>query len=302
MSFLSPIFYDKNFDDTQTRYELEKILIRKRSHDFKMPKKNTPVILSVSGGLDSTMLWFQLMNRYQLEVYPIHFTNKYSPLGEALSVNYFYRYFKTRFYKLVHPVQSIPAKFNFTFNKKSSDQILKISPQLITNNIFLNKKTKNSRVFFVRNPIRLGYYSLLAYEYALKLQTKGIGVFDIFFGIVPDDGETTRESTLTVLRAVNVYLCSVLGDWRYQVSAPIENKHRFTLSKTKTILMSKAEQIPVGKTWSCGTYQFRHCGFCNPCLRRQAAFKMAKVNDPTKYWIPKRNYLKIKNFVKKFQI
>ena len=72
MKNFSPIFSKNNFEDVTVMRKLNSIFIKKRGYDFKMPAPGTPVLLLVSGGLDSIMLWFNLLNTYKLKVYPIH--------------------------------------------------------------------------------------------------------------------------------------------------------------------------------------------------------------------------------------
>ncbi len=57
--------------------------------------------------------------------------------------------------------------------------------------------------------------------------------------------------------------------------------------------MTKAEVIQMGcelsvdfkKTWSCLISGVIHCGFCEACLSRKAAFISARVDDPTEYYM-----------------
>ena len=41
--------------------------------------------------------------------------------------------------------------------------------------------------------------------------------------------------------------------------------------------------VPFDDTWSCEKYGTTHCGICNGCATRHAAFELAEVDDPTKY-------------------
>lgn len=298
----SPVFYKKNFEDLLLQKSLSKILEKKRGFTFRMPEKNSPVIVIVSGGLDSIMLWFTLVNKYHLNVYPVHFTGGDAVPGEKNTVKYFYNYFKNRYPYLVHPVKFMPVNFNFSFHNKKNRKIFNNNTGLLIENLFFNKKSNKEKLFLINNPIRMASFILSAYEYGMILQANNIQAYSIFTGIVPDDGFTTRESTLTVLRSLNVYLCALLGDWRWQIGAPVE-KRLFFYPKDRLIREALRCHVPVEKTWSCGNHYFFQCGLCNPCQRRQLAFAEAGIKDKTFYLISpgrKRFIKKIFNiFVKK---
>lgn len=61
--------------------------------------------------------------------------------------------------------------------------------------------------------------------------------------------------------------------------------------ETPFIEMTKADVVKLGKrlgvdasaSWSCVYDSVAHCGRCPRCLERIAAFRKAKVKDPTKY-------------------
>ncbi len=297
-SFFSPVFFEKNFEDPEVLSRLEAILKKKRGYNFKMPTKNSPVILIVSGGLDSTMLWYNLLSKYQLQVYPIHFVGPHSILGERLSVNFFYSYFKKRFPELVKPVKFIPAYFNFSLKDDANKKILNNNFILMTRNLFVNKKTRDKKVFFVNYPVRWAYYSLAAYEYGLELQAKNVPVHTIFTGTVPDDSLVSRESTLTTLRAVNAYFCSLFGDWEWQITGPVEKRRGFFYPKKDSIKIGYKNGVPLEKTWSCGNNFIKQCGLCPTCKLRQWTFKEAGIKDKTFYFVSD----KTRDFLKKIYL
>jgi len=300
MTAFTPVFFEKNFEDPEVLSRLEAILKDKRGYNFKMPLKNSPVILVVSGGLDSITLWFQLLNKYKLQVYPIHFLTPHSVLGERLSVNFFYNYFKKRFPELTRPVKFIKLHFNFSFINPGNRQIFNNNFPLLVKNLFYNKKTREKKVFVRNYPVRWASYMTAAYEYGLELQVKKIPVHTIFTGTMPNDALVSRESTLTVLKAVNVFLCSIFGDWDWQITAPVEKKHKFFYWKQDFIKIGHKNSIPLGKTWSCGDYRyiFRQCGLCPTCRLRQWNFKEAGIKDKTSYFISSNTH----GFLKKIAL
>jgi 7-cyano-7-deazaguanine synthase len=57
------------------------------------------------------------------------------------------------------------------------------------------------------------------------------------------------------------------------------------LFMTKADIVKKAIElkVPVELTWSCYKGNNIHCGTCGTCYERREAFKLADVEDPTKY-------------------
>ncbi len=284
MSRTVPVFFHKNFEDVPVKTGLDDIFKKKRGHDFKMPKKGEPVLLIVSGGLDSTMLWFNLLHTYGLQVYPIHFVSKRSILGERWAVRFFYHFFKKRYPDLVKPIQYIPIDLSFSLTSKNNSRMTDHNLRFIINNLRHNKITKKKDFYLIDYPVRYAYYLLATYEYGLSLQARNIPVYSIFIGVVPNDAMIARESTLTVLRALNVYLCCILGDWRWQLTGPVEQKRNFFYPKETSIAIGAKNDIPLEKTWSCGGRFFMQCGICNACRYRHQAFKDAHIKDKTLYF------------------
>jgi 7-cyano-7-deazaguanine synthase len=70
-----------------------------------------------------------------------------------------------------------------------------------------------------------------------------------------------------------------LADWRpLAVLAPF-----ITWRKADIVRRGNELGVPLGRTWSCYVGGARHCGECGTCRDRRAAFADAGVSDPTKY-------------------
>jgi 7-cyano-7-deazaguanine synthase len=53
---------------------------------------------------------------------------------------------------------------------------------------------------------------------------------------------------------------------------------------SKSELIRRAGAFPLGISFSCiAPRDNRHCGSCNKCAERQAAFAAAQIHDPTVY-------------------
>jgi len=61
----------------------------------------------------------------------------------------------------------------------------------------------------------------------------------------------------------------LLGNWIYTKAEIVEIGHEL--------------KVPFELTYSCYSGEVKHCGRCGACRARAAAFKAAKVNDPTEY-------------------
>jgi len=282
-----PLFEKENFEDPLVLKNLTRILKIKRGFGFRMPPKNSPVILVVSGGLDSTMLWYLLLKKYHLQVYPLHILIS-SFSAQKRSVIFFSNFFKKKFPDYYHPPQFIKPHFHFALSnplsKNKRQNTIIDRPSLIAKNIYTYKKT-GYRGIIMHDSTRLAYFLLAAYEHAQGLANQKLSVKTIFIGIVPDDAQTTRESSLTVLRSLNVFFCSMLSDWQWQISAPLEKNSGFFFPKKDLIRIAKKDHFPIEKTFSCNNQLLWSCGICKGCLGRQMAFGQARIKDKSYYLI-----------------
>lgn len=70
-----------------------------------------------------------------------------------------------------------------------------------------------------------------------------------------------------------------LTDWH-----PVYLHHPFVrLSKSDLVRLGATLGVPFDKTWSCYQGRDLHCGCCGTCLERREAFHLAGVPDPTAY-------------------
>jgi len=302
MKLVGPALGENNFEDISALKSLEKVFLEKRGYIFRMPKKNESVILLVSGGLDCISLWQILMEKYQLHVYPLHLRRgRFN--SRLLAIKFFSEYFKEKYPKLFHRPEIVNWQSNFSFTKGKNINLS--DTQFILSNLIYNKKLQEYRIPVIDNPARINYFMLTAYEYALKLKFKrGINVFTILLSYLNEDSEACRETTLSVLRAANLLFCLILGDWRLQISAPMEKKNAFYFNKKDFIKLSKENGLPIERTYSCEKSFLIHCGFCHGCQTRRRRFAEAKVRDKTWYLAPRRAvklYEKLIKYKKFFQ-
>jgi 7-cyano-7-deazaguanine synthase in queuosine biosynthesis len=120
--------------------------------------------------------------------------------------------------------------------------------------------------------------------------------------IVPENGFISLNLPLTVLRAgahstrtTHPYYMSMMQNLfnNMRIGAMIENPYQF---KTKGEMLSECTRqglVQGTNTMSCSRPATRnarieaagtmHCGYCVPCLIRQAAFNLARIADGTNY-------------------
>lgn len=73
-----------------------------------------------------------------------------------------------------------------------------------------------------------------------------------------------------------------LADWH-----SIELYRPFVqMDKTQIVQRGAELEVDFANTWSCYEGGEAHCGLCGTCVERRAAFKLAGVADPTRYLHP----------------
>ncbi len=295
----------KNFEDKKILDSVNDIFMHKRGYTFQMPKSGSKVFLMLSGGMDSICLWYLLMQKYKLQVYPVNF---YDPEarkpGQDEALAYFSSLFQTQFPNEFITVKQMATSFMFSFRTLFGEgMISKLDLRLLVPNIYFDKTDDRYHAGIISNPIRLSSYLYKTYEYAMKLRyLQDIDITTIFCGVVKEDAAICRESTLTGLRTTNLSLCLALGDYRYQLSSPLEKQNRFYYTKKDLVRYAIKHRLPIEKTWSCDESGKVQCGVCLSCITRKRLFKQMNIFDKTNY-IPtlfqtKKHMKKLRSMVK----
>jgi len=274
----------RKFEDLDCIQTTEKLLLKKRGYIFKMPPKDSSVILLVSGGLDSIVAWNLLMHIYRLKVYPL-FLNRLSKRTkkEIKAINFFSKYFKKKYPKLfVRPfyfsVYLPPPEV-----KENVLSAQKLHPKIILENLSL--KTMISIYYNAQNlssytiPLYGAIYSnMLKNNYNKNIKT-------IFVAVGGDDGLLASGQTFTALRSTILTMCVATADFSWNfASLFLEKELGHWLNKTEVIKLGHALKLPLEKTWSCYQPKRLQCGNkCLACFDRKKSFKTAKVLDKTKY-------------------
>jgi hypothetical protein len=183
MEKFTPAFEKDNFENQSVLSALENILIAKKGVVFRMPKPGQSVLLLVSGGIDSICLWYLLLKKYQLNVYPVYFLNKLSRRpGQINAIKYYSFFFQQKFPSLFHPIKYINIKILFSYNKTNLKQFSQ-NLCFLTSNMVYFKDKKKYKISVITHPLRLGYFLVNAEEYCFQLQASGIKII-LFFAVL----------------------------------------------------------------------------------------------------------------------
>lgn len=212
-------------------------------------------VLLFSGGLDSTVLLFELLAKGQ-EVACLSFN-----YGQKHARELEFAQRTTQRLGLQHQIIDL-----------SSIQSL-ISKSALTGPIEIpdGHYTDSSMKITVvpnRNMIMLS----LAIGWAITLEADSVsyaahsGDHTIYPDCRPEFIQKMREAA---------QLC----DWKsILLTTPFEK-----LSKSEIVLLGSRLEVPFSNTWSCYRGDAEHCGTCGTCVERREAFTLAKVVDPTIY-------------------
>ncbi len=279
--------FNKDFEDRPILKVLDNIFIKKRGFAFKMPLPGESVILLVSGGIDSTSLWNLLIRKYKLHVYPVYIFRRKLFDRQRQSINFFSLLFKKKYPDLFHKPIVIPDRTIVSLGKTLKTKSAKEDLSLIIPNLVVSKNGSDYTILTINSPGRLTRFSFDAYEYAhiLKYQ-QGVNINTIFCGIIEDDSAIIRESTLTVLRSINLSFCLILGNFDWQFTGALESNKVFSYDKAELIRLAIKNGLPLEKTWSCDKMGVLQCGTCPSCIQRKEAFTLSKIKDNTPY-LPK---------------
>lgn len=281
-NFKGELVKQNDFEDKFILQNLEKIFLKYRGFTFHLPKPGEYVIMYCSGGLDSTILWAYLMDKFKMKVIPFHFRSKNK--GENRSFDFFCKLYSEKYPECFQTPYFPGYEYDFSLNlphlTKLSRDISMFAPNFLKANdrLLLN---------FIHPVTRMGVYAIKAFEYALLSQyEKNIKIRTVFTGIVPEDTLVARESTLTISRSLNLFLCLLMGDFSWQFTS-LALEPKYLLTKKDLVLFAQKQNIPVELSWSCQNNNRYHCGSCVICRQRKRIYKIAKIPDKTIYEKPK---------------
>jgi len=256
---------------------IEDFLLQKRGYIFKMPKPGESVILLLSGGADSIVLWDILMAKYKLNVYPIFVTQKRGLLrwieNQYRSIRFFEKYY---YKKYSGKINSPFVVFSGNFLRNNILMAIMKNPVAIMDNIY-EDGTINIQNYSTTNliaSIAFDYSQLLQAQHDLKVKT-------IFTANLAGDGEVVQNQTLTSLRSIMFNLCNISNDYEQQfTSLFLEKELGFFLNKDIVVKWAKNNDLPIVKTWTCWKRDnILPCGICMTCQYRKHTFQKNGLKD-----------------------
>jgi 7-cyano-7-deazaguanine synthase len=214
-------------------------------------QKNKCVVV-LSGGPDSTVVAYWAKK----QDYDIHCLSfKYGQIAEK----------ETKQATLIAKAIDAPVKVIDMSNLK---EIFMGVTSLCDRNIALTSDFSQPIVVPFRNAIFLS----IAVSYAV-----GIGAAKIFYGAHGSDAKNYPDCRQEFYKSLEE--TARLGtEINIEIQAPFCG-----ISKSELLKIGKNLHVPFELTWSCYLDNEKHCGKCESCVNRKAAFTQAGIPDPTQY-------------------
>ena len=272
-SEIQSILEARELEDLETLETLDGLLRARRGHVFQMPPPGTPVILQLSGGMDSLTTALLLVETLELEVWPLFLRRGQDRVArEEEAADHVVAWIRERYPSRFHPpfkadVRVPPRAFRSGLIPKASHP--------------LGPDTRQARGI----PMYASMLTSYAVQFGYWLEaTQGVVARDIFCGAQESDGWLMAHHTLTGMRVTLVNACVQTRDFRWQLASPWMEPALGTFWGKEVILAwANQRRIPIHHTWSCYGHEAQHCGTCPGCELRRNAFRDAGIADLTGY-------------------
>lgn len=212
-------------------------------------------VLIYSGGLDSTVLLYQLLRQGQVV--------------RALSVDYGQKHAReiqaakeiTKEVGVEHRVADLRSITGLLQSSLTSAQLD------IPQGHYAEENMK-ATVVPNRNMILLALAA--GWAISLKAQSIAYAAHGGDHAVYPDCRDEFADAMAAAIR---------LADWHsVELVRPFIN-----LKKPDIVRLGHELQVPFAKTWSCYRGEELHCGACGTCIERREAFYKQGIDDPTTY-------------------
>jgi 7-cyano-7-deazaguanine synthase len=151
--------------------------------------------------------------------------------------------------------------------------------QLTDETVLIEGTYSKTVVVPIRNIVMLSAACAYALSIGAKRVIYGAHISDIGSGEEPLYPDCTPEAAIALERVLDVAHFPV-GKSKLEIWSPARE------GWTKAVNISKAAALMgdvIFKTWSCYDMGPIHCGICESCQNRKAAFKSANIKDLTEY-------------------
>lgn len=253
----------KNFDANKKK--IEEILIKERGFIIKI-SQNDSVVLLVSGGLDSIITMAYIVEKFNVNVYPLFIKRgARAEKKELESAQYYVGFYQEKYGEKIKDLfilndEDIPAK-----------QLKNDFPQ--------------ERIKAIGHPLRNSTLQNYAIMYATYVNAKyNENIRTILTGSVGDD-TTCPELSILSLRSQTLNVCINLGDWNWQITSPLIDLELTPkiIFKKDLILWARKKGISLNKTRTCVSDSEISDGTCSECKRRLKVFKELGLKDEIEY-------------------
>lgn len=202
------------------------------------------VVLLFSGGIDSTVLYYWLIDS-NYDVFPIHINyGQTTHLGEVKAI----KEITLSLGEVSRPIYSIDIP---SLREIGSGSLV---GEVTGNNYSLNRWVRDE-FFPNRNMILIS----IAASYAFKMNINKLAI-----GVAGENSYSDTRSPF--IRSITSTLSESLS--QFEIITPFVDKSRkFVVNESRRL------NVPIEKTFSCNCLGDRHCLLCNSCSDRQHALE-----------------------------
>lgn len=237
--------------------------------------KNNAIII-LSGGLDSSVVAYQVKNKNPKKIKSIFFNYNQRTLRQE-----------------EFAAREISKRINAEFIKVDIQWLGKISNSLINTKEKVKETTEkdiediekeNKDIINWWIPCRNSLFINIALAYAESYYLLKKEIYDVYIGIKDEGKVAMKDTTKEFLEVMNRMQKHATNDGIYKIISPLINK-----DKPETVEIGNKLKIPFELTYSCyigepfKNNKLVHCGYCSNCMQRKKAFHFSSVNDPSNY-------------------
>jgi 7-cyano-7-deazaguanine synthase in queuosine biosynthesis len=226
--------------------ELDKVLLSQREAVFTVPAVDEEVLLLFSGGMDSVIAAYMLIEKLGCKVVPMYVRRgARAEAAELASAERFVTDIALKHPGKIADLLVVDAEYP----AKSLKQYLPAA----------HKATKG-------HPGRNLFLVMTAAYYLCALKAENPASRTIFIGNSPND--TFPHSQLEAVRSANIAICVDQADWDIQVTSPLFEPALWgDVDKQQLVDYAEANDIDIRGTHTC-TASDEPCGQCGECLVR----------------------------------